>query len=139
MTDILTAIILWTSILLILLLLLILLTCVLCYTFKKLKYKSEKIILREKVMPILAKTVPVGEPITIEEYEPQILQTQQLARPVVQERKKMLRESQIVYEVSPKLVKRRFYDFGGEEVIDQYVEPLSRINQEALKIVCIYH
>jgi hypothetical protein len=85
----------------------------------------------------MAATVPVGEPITVEHYEPEIIETRQIVQPVVQEQKKVYRESQMIYEVSPKLVKRKFYDFDGEEVIEQYVESLPRIHQDAFKLVCI--
>ncbi len=84
-------------------------------------------------------TVPVGEPITVEHYEPEIIETRQIVQPVVQEQKQVYRESQMIYEVSPKIVKRKFYDFGGEEVIEQYVESLPRINQDAFKLVLYFY
>ena len=131
MADIIAAIIIWASILLLLLILLVCITCSLCYTFKRLKYKNDKIVLREQVLPIMATAVPIGEPIIVDNYEPQLIQTQQDSQLRAKEQK--IRE-QPVYEVSPKLVKRKFYDFDGDEVVQEYVQSMPRIHRDVLKI-----
>ena len=79
----------------------------------------------------MATAVPIGEPIIVDNYEPQLIQTQQDSQLRAKEQK--IRE-QPVYEVSPKLVKRKFYDFDGDEVVQEYVQSMPRIHRDVLKI-----
>ena len=118
------------------------LTCSLCYTFKKLKYKNKKIVLREQVIPIMAAGIPEEEPVIVENQLPQIIETdqiitelpkteeiiKQLPQKIVQTKQVIepLKETKVVFreplfKETPNLIKRKSYDFSGGEVIEDYI------------------